>query len=209
MDSAPDRWGRLLMERREAAEALREHRRVRTLQELDFLLGVHDLTRMGALRFRSVHGGPFLDDSHDSVPPVTNLRELADISKRIEEPGVEKLPTYEQWLAMLIAPGTSLGGSRPKVNFLERDQTLWIAKFPAREDRYDVGTWELVVHKLAKKAGLAVPESRIERLTDRYGTFCVSRFDRTGPDRRMFASATTLLERVDGDKSASYIDLAE
>src|SRR5579863_7616407 len=88
MDSAPDRWGRLLMERRESAQARREHRRPRTLQEVDFLLGVHDLTRLGALRFRSANGGPFLDDSDDAVPPVTSLRELAEISKRIEEPGV-------------------------------------------------------------------------------------------------------------------------
>jgi serine/threonine-protein kinase HipA len=209
LDSAPDRWGRLLMERREAAQALREHRRVRSLQELDFLLGVHDLTRLGALRFRSVRGGPFLDDSDDAVPPVTNLRELAAIVKRIEEPGVEKLPSYEQWLAMLIAPGTSLGGSRPKVNFLDQHQAMWIAKFPARDDRHDVGTWEFIVHSLADKAGISVPQSRVEQLTDKFGTFCVSRFDRVGSDRRMFASATALLERQDGDKSASYLDLAE
>jgi serine/threonine-protein kinase HipA len=197
------------MERREAVQAERERRRPSTLQELDFLLGVHDLTRLGALRFRSVLGGPFLDDSPDAVPPKTSVGELAAISRRLEEPGAEDLPSYEQWLAMLIAPGSSLGGSRPKASFLERDASLWIAKFPARDDRYDVGAWEFVVHTLAKRAKVAVPEARLERLTDRYGTFCVSRFDRVRSERRMFASASTLLERAEGDKTASYLDLAE
>lgn len=207
MDSAPDRWGRLLMERREAAQALRERRKMRALQELDFLFGVHDLTRIGALRFRSAAGGPFLDNSPDAVPPVASLRHLAELSRKLEEPGVEDLPQYEQWLAMLIAPGTSLGGSRPKANFSNADGSLWIAKFPAHEDRYDIGAWEYVVHRLAKRADIWVPASHLELLTDRYRTFCVSRFDRTKDGRRMFASATTLLERQDGDKTSSYLDL--
>lgn len=209
MDSAPDRWGRLLMERREAALALREGRKGRALQEMDFLLGVHDRTRVGALRFRSVDGGPFLDDGDPPAPPVASLRELAHVSQRIEEPGIEKLPAYEQWLALLMAPGTSLGGARPKANFTDSDGRLWIAKFPARDDRHDVGAWELVVHRLAGKAGIWVPDSRVESLTAEYATFCVARFDRAGDSRRMFASAMTMLERQDGDAGASYLDLAE
>ena len=208
MDSAPDRWGRVLMERREAAAASREKRPVRTLMELDFLLGVQDLTRAGALRFRSPLGGPFLDDSDHAAPPVSKLKELAAISARLETPGADKFPKYERWLAMLMAPGASLGGARPKANFTDGGR-LWIAKFPARDDRYDVGAWEYLVHRLAAKAGIVVPESRMEPLTDRYRTFCAVRFDRTGSDRRMFASAMTLLEPQDGEHGASYLDLAE
>lgn len=207
MDSAPDRWGRVLMERREAAAAEREGRNMRALQEMDFLLGVFDHTRMGGLRFRG-SDGVFLDNHQNAAPPVTDLKELAHISRRIEEPGVEKLPEYERWLAMLIAPGTSLGGARPKANFTD-DNRLWIAKFPAKDDRYDVGSWEYLMHLLSKKAGIVVPDARLAHLTDRYGTFCSSRFDRVGSGRRMYASAMTLLERRDGEAGGSYLDLVE
>lgn len=209
MDSAPDRWGRVLLERREAAMAEREGRKMRQLHEVDFLLGVHDLTRMGALRFRKGADGPFLDDHPYAAPPVTSLGELAHISRRIEEPGVEKLPEYEKWLAMLITPGSSLGGARPKANFTDGDGLLWFAKFPASDDRYDVGAWEFVAHSLAARAGIVVPEARIELLNERYRTFCVQRFDRSGDSRRMFASAMTLLERRDGQPGGSYLDLVE
>ncbi len=208
MDSAPDRWGRVLMERREAASAAREGRAMRNLHELDFLLGVHDHTRMGGLRLCQP-GGPFIDNSPQAAPPITSLKELAWISQRVEEPGSEKLPEYERWLAMLIAPGTSLGGARPKANFTDEHARLWIAKFPAREDRYDVGGWEYLAHLLARNAGVSVPEARLERLADGYGTFCSARFDRRPEGRRMYASAMTLLERQDGEGGASYLDLAE
>lgn len=225
MDSAPDRWGRVLLERREALEADREQRPMRTLQEVDFLLGVHDFTRMGALRFRSgadasisstisspissTVTNPFLANHPLPAPPVTRLAELAHISRRIEEPGGEKLPEYEKWLSMLIAPGTSLGGARPKANFTELDDTLWFAKFPAHDDRFDIGAWEYITHVLAAKAGITVPPARLLQLGERYGTFCVQRFDRIGHQRLMFASAMTLLERRDGEAGASYLDLAQ
>jgi serine/threonine-protein kinase HipA len=208
MDSAPDRWGRVLMERREAAAAKREGRKIRNLQDLDFLLGVHDLTRMGALRLRRA-GGPFLDDSINAAPPVTSLEKLAYISLRIEEKGVERLPKYEKWLATLIAPGSSLGGARPKACFTESDGRIWIAKFPAPDDRYDVGAWEYLVHQLARSADIWVPDSRPESLTPAYSTFCVERFDRQGNNRRMYASAMTLLDHEDGATGAGYLDIAE
>lgn len=110
---------------------------------------------------------------------------------------------------MLIAPGTSLGGARPKANFTDNDKRLWIAKFPAKDDRYNVGGWEYLTHVLARKAGIIVPEARLEPLPDQYGTFCSARFDRVGDGRRMYASAMTLLERRDGEAGASYLDLAE
>ena len=208
MDSAPDRWGRVLMERREAASAAREGRKMRRFQEMDFLLGVYDHTRMGGLRLCQP-GGPFLDHNENAAPPVTDLQELAYISKRVEEPGVEQLPEYERWLALLIAPGTSLGGARPKANFTDDDKRLWIAKFPAKDDRYDIGGWEYLMHVLARKAGIVVPEARMEALSERYHTFCSARFDRVAEGRRMYASAMTLLERKDGETGASYLDLAE
>lgn len=209
MDSAPDRWGRMLMERREAAEADREDREMKVLREVDFLLGVHDITRMGALRFRKVDGGNFLDDRENAAPPVTSLGELAEISRKLEEPGVEKLPEYERWLSILIAPGTSLGGARPKANFTDLSGTLWFAKFPSKEDRHDVGGWEFLVHQMARDAGIWVPASRLEKFGDGYHTFCVERFDRIGESRRMFVSAMTLLERQDGQAGASYVDLVQ
>ena len=209
LDSAPDRWGRMLMERREAVEADREERAMKKLHEVDFLLGVHDITRMGALRFRKSEGANFLDNREIAAPPVTSLAELAEISRQLEEPGVEKLPAYERWLAMLIAPGTSLGGARPKANFTDITGKLWFAKFPSREDRYDVGAWEYLVHRMARDAGIWVPESRLEKFGDGYRTFCVERFDRERWSRRMFVSAMTLLERQDGQTDASYIDIVE
>lgn len=209
MDSAPDRWGRVLMERREVIAARREGRKPRRMQELDFLLGVLDLTRTGALRLRAADGGPFLDQSALGAPPVTDLAELARASRAFEDADAEDLPDSERWLAMLIAPGSSLGGARPKANFTEADGSLWMAKFPARDDRYDVGAWEWVVHNLARQAGVEMAPARGLRLTDRHLTYCAKRFDRRGPSRRMFSSAMTLLERADGEDGASYLDLAE
>lgn len=208
MDSAPDRWGRVLMERREAMTARREDRKPRRLQEVDFLLGVHDLTRMGALRLRATDDSPFLDHSTLGAPPVTDLGELARASRAIEDADAEQLPEYERWLAMLIAPGTSLGGARPKANFTDADGSLWLAKFPAKDDRYDVGAWELVARNLAQRAGIWVPEARGLRLTDRHLSYCAKRFDRDGGSRRMFSSAMTLLEFNDGEEGGSYLDLA-
>lgn len=209
-DAAPDRWGRVLMERREGARARREKRKSRRLSEMDFLLGVHDLARSGALRFRSASDGRFLDDSKElSAPPMTSLRELAHVSQKLEEPDADESPELERWLATLITPGTSLGGARPKASFSEADSSLWLAKFPARDDRHDVGAWEYVVHQLAKDAHIDVAPARLEKLTERHGTFCVARFDRVKAQRRMFASAMTLLDKRDGDDSGSYLELAE
>ncbi len=213
LDSAPDRWGRVLMERREAMQARKEGRQMLRLTELDFLLGVNDLTRTGALRFRRGPNEPFLDDQDLPAPPVTDLRELAAIAQRLEEPGAENLPEYERWLAMLIAPGTSLGGARPKASFRQTDSTLWLAKFPAHDDRRDWGAWEYLTHQLAKDAGIWVPQSDCLSLGGRHHTFCVKRFDRGVADdpaaRRMYTSAMTLLERQDGEDGGSYLDLIE
>lgn len=197
------------MERREALLAQRQQRAARALGDWDFLLGVHDHARLGALRFRRDPDGPFIDDSELSAPPVARLRELEESARRLEEPGAEERPAYVEWLALLAAPGSSLGGARPKASFTDEDGSLWLAKFPAREDRRDVGAWEFLLHELAGAAGVEVPEARLLQLSARHRTFCARRFDRVESGRRMFASAMTLLGRRDGDGGASYLDLAQ
>ncbi len=218
LDSCPDRWGRVLMRRREAQVARAEGRVERRLLESDYLLGVHDGHRMGALRFRI--GGRFLDDNDErATPPWTSLRELEHASLQLERQGVEDEPDYGRWLRMLIAPGGSLGGARPKASVRDERNRLWIAKFPSRNDEEDIGAWERVVHDLAERAGIVVPEAHLRRFGSGesgdhgHHTFLSRRFDRTGGGGRLhFASAMTLLDRVDGqgaDDGVSYIELAE
>jgi len=105
------------------------------------------------------------------------------------------------------------GTAQPEANFVEANGSLWIAKFPAKDDRYDVGAWELVARNLAHRAGIWMPEAQGLRLTDRHLTYCAKRFDREGQvadaSRRMFSSAMTLLEYIDGEAGGSYLDLAE
>lgn len=208
LDSAPDRWGRLLMERREALRAKRERRAARTLDDWDFLLGVHDHARAGALRFRRAPGEPFLDADDLPAPPVARLRELEQAARALQAPGAEQRSDYARWLAALLAPGSSLGGARPKASFTDADGSLWLAKFPAREDRRDVGAWEYLLHRLARDAGIEVPASRLLELAGAGRTFCARRFDRAAGSRRMIASAMTLLGRRDGE-AASYLELAQ
>jgi serine/threonine-protein kinase HipA len=214
LDSAPDRWGRLLMDRREAQAARDEERVRQTLRESDYLLGVYDGHRMGALRFRTDPEGPFLDDNREfASPPWTSLRELEHASLEIEGQGAEKDPRYRKWLRMLIAPGGSLGGARPKAGVVDTQGHLWIAKFPSRGDTLDWGAWELVVHRLAGQAGIMVSEGDARTFNTRRHTFLTKRFDRTAVGGRVhFASAMTLLARRDGDDAstgASYLELAE
>jgi serine/threonine-protein kinase HipA len=209
LDSAPDRWGRVLLERREILRARDEARRPRTLNEWDYLLGVHDMCRLGALRFRLEENSTFLDDdARLSAPPLATLRELEAASLALEAPESEESPRFREWLNALLAPGSSLGGARPKANFTDTDQTLWIAKFPSRNDRRDIGAWEMVVHELAVRAGLHVPSARLLELGGAYRTFACQRFDRRGTRRRFFVSAMTMLGRADGE-GGSYLDLAE
>ncbi len=214
LDSSPDRWGRLLMDRREAQQAREENRKERKLLESDYLLGVYDSHRMGGLRFRTEPNGPFLDDNRAKAsPPWTALRELEQASIELEKDHAEKNPNYSKWLQMLIQPGSSLGGSRPKASVVDEDAQLWIAKFPSSHDEYDIGAWEMVVHKLAQKAHIKIPEVKLQKFAGRHNTFLSKRFDRTKSKERIhFSSATTLLKRSDGDdasKGLSYLELAE
>jgi serine/threonine-protein kinase HipA len=213
LDSSPDRWGRILMQRRENVRARREGRKPRILRDWDYLLGVHDLTRLGALRFRSSSDCPFLDsDDRLAAPPITSLRELQAASLEFEQHIQEEdHPEYERWVTQLLAPGTSLGGARPKASVRDEKGVLCIAKFPSRQDTRDIGGWEIVAHRLATKAGIQVPEARPFRLADHaYTTFLVKRFDRTTRERRLaFVSAMTLAQRADGEPGASYLELVD
>ncbi len=213
LDSCPDRWGRVLMERKEAAIARKEKRAPKTLLESDFLLGLYDMHRMGALRFKLNGEGSFLnDDPQLTVPPWTSLRELEAASKHFEEDDIGD-KEYLKWINMLLAPGSSLGGARPKASVLDPKQHLWIAKFPSIKDNKDIGGWEMVAHILAKKAGLTVPDVQAKNISGKHHTFLSKRFDRTTKRKRVhFASAMTMLGRSDGDGSTegvSYLDIAE
>ena len=210
LDSTPDRWGRVLLERKEAEMARLENRKVRNLFETDYLLGVFDGSRMGALRFKIDPEGDFLDNDADmATPPWTSLRDLENASLNLEDcPEVQQ----SKWLRMLVAPGSSLGGARPKANVLDKDGSLWIAKFPSRKDSRDVGAWEAVCCEMARRSGVNVSDFKIERFSDKYHTFLTKRFDRTAEGkRRQFTSAMTLLGYSDGENSegASYLEIAE
>ena len=195
LDSSPDRWGQTLMKRREALQAKDEKRAPRTLYAWDFLIGVQDFTRQGALRFRLAGTEEFLGNEKMAAPPITTLRELEAVAYQLSSSRIDDLDALRKWLSVLVAPGASLGGARPKANFTEVDGSLWIGKFPARDDDRDVGAWELVVHGLALKAGVDVPAAKALRLNNEFHTFCVQRFDRGNGTRRFYASAMTLLRK--------------
>ena len=207
-DSSPDRWGRVLMTRRERIIADQEDRKPRKLLNSDFLLGVYDETRMGAIRFKTDKDGPFLsDDDKTPTPPWTSLRTLEEAARQFEndESGLE-----QQWVKQLIKPGSSLGGARPKATVRDTEGNLWIAKFPSKHDEFNVGAWEKVVHDLAKMCELNVPESKLTSFSKYGGTFLVKRFDRDGNRRIHFASAMTMLGKQDGASAAdgtSYLDI--
>jgi serine/threonine-protein kinase HipA len=208
LDSSPDRWGQTLMKRREALQARDENRTPRTLYAWDFLIGVQDFTRQGALRFRRAGTDTFLGNEKMAAPPVTTLRELEAVAYQLSSRRIDDLDALRKWLAVLVAPGASLGGARPKANFTEADGSLWIGKFPARDDDRDVGAWEHVAHTLARKAGVDVPPARLVRLNNDFHTFCIQRFDRVQGTRRFYASAMTLL-RKEHSEGTSYLELAQ
>jgi len=209
LDSSPDRWGQVIMRRREAIAARLEKRKEKTFFQEDFLLGVFDQQRLGALRFKLSEEGPFLSDNADlAAPPWTSLRELEFASLQLEK---ESLPDREslKWLNMLLAPGASLGGARPKAGVTDEKGSLWIAKFPAAGDRGDMGAWEMVANELAAGAGIDVASGQAKRFNDKHHTYLSKRFDRIGTKRRLhFASAMTLLGQRDGTEGLSYLDLA-
>ncbi len=213
LDSSPDRWGRILMRRREALEAVSQKKAPRLLDETDYLLGVFDAHRMGALRFKADPNANFLDD-HPllATPPWTSLRTLEFASLQLENDQLVDHPDYSNWLNLLMMPGSSLGGARPKANVVDDHGNLWIAKFPSAFDEQDMGLWELLLNKLALSCGINVSEANAYQFTSRHHTFLTKRFDRISTnDRIHFASALTLLglrDGVDFQDGVGYLDLA-
>jgi serine/threonine-protein kinase HipA len=180
--------------------------------EWDFLLGARDDIRLGALRFK-VSGGPYLSSRTGfGGPPIASLRELQLASLQFERHlNDEEHPDYRKSLAQLIAPGSSLGGARPKASVRDEMGILCIAKFPSRQDPRDIGAWELVAHFLARKAGIQVPNARALRFEESPSTtFLAERFDRTAKGGRIaFVSAMTLTQRKDGEAGASYLEMVD
>lgn len=208
LDSMPDRWGKTLMQRREAI--LNEEGERKRLTDVDYLLGVNDLTRMGGLRFKLEEEGPFLDDNDEkAVPPLAALRELQYAADVVESD--EDSDAVREWIMFLLAPGSSLGGARPKASVSDEEGNLWIAKFPSRQDDMDKGAWEYLAWQLAQDAGIVVPEADLMKVAGKYHTFLSKRFDREGAERIHFASAMTMTGRFEGQEKEppSYLELAE
>jgi serine/threonine-protein kinase HipA len=207
-DSAPDRWGQTLLRRAERMRAAAEGRAPRSLRAIDFLLGVTDTIRLGALRFALREGGPFVAPEREgSVPPLVHLPRLLAASERFLEEA-----NSDEDLRLLLAPGSSLGGARPKASVRDRDGSLLIAKFPNRVvDDYRVVAWEAVALTLADAAGLHVARHRLERAAER-DVLLLSRFDRRGDANTVarvpFLSAMSMLGAFDGE-TRSYPELAD
>jgi serine/threonine-protein kinase HipA len=211
LDSMPDTWGRTLMKRRVAQQAKEYNEKAATLYDIDYLLGVYDESRMGALRFKKKLDGPFLDNNNETpTPPWSSVRELQQAANSFEND--DNNEEAKKWLAILMAPGSSLGGARPKANILDENKELWIAKFPSKNDTIDKAAWEYLAYLLATKAGINMAPCRIEKIAGNYNTFFTKRFDREKADRIHFASAMTMTgnnEDTIRDNTASYLDLAE
>jgi serine/threonine-protein kinase HipA len=202
-DSAPDRWGRMLMRRMERRRAEREGEVPRTLREMDFLLLVDDEVRQGALRFARSEGGPFLREADAKrIPPLLELPKLLSATEHV----LADQDTDED-LRLLFAPGSSLGGARPKASVREKDGGLAIAKFPRRDDEINTVLWEAVALALARQSGIAVPQGRIERVGEK-PVLIVGRFDRDGARRIPFLSAMSMLGAKDNE-TRSYLEIVD
>ena len=213
-DSLPDRWGRTLILRREQILAMEEKRPVRRLTEFDFLTGIDDYTRIGGFRYKIDPTGEFINTSNKlQIPPKTEIKELVRASNEIELSEEKNTLPQKKWLFQLIQPGTSLGGARPKATIIDENKHLYIAKFPSRNDLYDVGLWEHLSHLLAKESGLNCSESKVIKAGNKYHTLLSKRFDRTTDNKRIhFASAMTMLGLKDGSNANTgngYLDIVD
>ena len=213
-DALPDRWGRLLLNRREQIQAAEEKRPVRRLSSFDYLMGIDDFSRMGGFRFRLSQDGEFINCEKElRIPPLTDVRALVAACMEIEKSEeLNQLPE-KKWLLQLVHPGTSLGGARPKAGVMDDEGHLCVAKFPSRNDDYDVSLWEHHSHLLAKEAGVIAAETNVVETGGKYHALLSKRFDRTADGRRKhFASAMTLLGLADGCDAKTgngYLDIVD
>jgi serine/threonine-protein kinase HipA len=201
-DSAPDRWGRRVIARNEQRRAVREGGAERSFGEIDYLLGVRDDMRQGAVRFRDPATGAYLADEATGVPPLIDLPALLGAAGRLERDEAS-----EDELGLLLRGGSSLGGARPKANVLDADGRAAIAKFPSANDEHEVMRWEAVALELARSAGIEVSNWVLHPI-DGKAVLIVDRFDRVGDLRIGYVSAMTMLEAMDGTR-ASYLEIAE
>jgi serine/threonine-protein kinase HipA len=202
-DSAPDRWGRVLMRRAERRRAERSGETPRTLMEIDYLLMVDDEARQGALRFARQEGGPFLAEHEAArIPPLIDLPQLLSAAEHV----VGDTDSDED-LRLLLAPGSSLGGARPKASVRDRDGHLAIAKFPHKDDEINTVLWEAIALRLAAKAGIPVPDWRIEQVLNK-PVLLLRRFDREQGQRIPFLSAMSMLGASDNE-SRSYLEFVD
>jgi serine/threonine-protein kinase HipA len=200
-DSAPDRWGRLLIQREERRKAREAKREPRTLGEIDYLLGVGDIARQGALRFAENEGGPFLA-AGVQIPPLVRLPALLNAALHITTDGGS-----DEDLKLLLAPGSSLGGARPKASVIDRDHQLAIAKFPQHGDLIPTIQWEAVALTLAAEAGISTPDWHMENIGKR-PVLILRRFDRAEGRRIPFLSAMSMLDAADKEPR-SYLEIAD
>ena len=201
-DSAPDRWGRALMRRAERKNAEREKRTQRTLLEVDYLLQVDDQIRQGALRFREAGTTEFLAHGYPAIPPLVELPRLLSASDHV----LTDTDTDED-LRLLLAPGSSLGGARPKAAVLDADGSLAIAKFPAKGDEYHIESWSCVALALASQSGISTPRYRLASVRDQQ-LLLITRFDREGSVRIPFLSAMSMIG-ADENQPHSYLELVD
>ena len=213
-DSFPDRWGRLLLDRRERLMAQAEGRPVRALTNYDYLTGIEDYTRMGGIRYKSTDSEDYINANEKYlVPPIESLRALCDACHEIELAEERNELPEQRWLDQLIDPGTSLGGARPKANVVDTDGKLYVAKFPSKKDLENTELIEHFSHRLAAKAGINVAQTRTIKISKDRHLLLSERFDRTGDGRRIhFASAMSLLGFDDGAGSSTgngYLDIVD
>ena len=213
-DSFPDRWGRLLLDRRERLTAQSEGRPTRMLTNYDYLIGIEDFTRMGGIRYKEKDSDGYINASDKYlVPPIESLRALCDACHEIELAEERNELPEQRWLDQLIDPGTSLGGARPKANVVDTDGTLYVAKFPSKKDLENTELIEHFSHHLAAKAGIHVAKTRTIRISKDRDLLLSERFDRTKDGRRIhFASAMSLLGLDDGASSSTgngYLDIVD
>lgn len=213
-DALPDRWGRLLLTRREQIQAIDENRPLRKLSSFDYLLGIDDFSRVGGFRFKIDRKADFINlNTFYQIPPIASLRSLLHACKEIELCEDKNELPDKKWINQLILPGTSLGGARPKASIIDENNILNIAKFPSAKDDYDVGLWEHFSHLLAIKAGINVASTRIVKGIDKHHILLSRRFDRTIDGKRIhFASAMSMLGFSDGNNYADgygYPDIAD
>ena len=213
-DSFPDRWGRMLLDRRERLTAQSEGRPTRMLTNYDYLIGIEDFTRMGGIRYKEEDSDGFINASEKYlVPPIESLRALCDACHEIELAEERNELPKRRWLDQLIDPGTSLGGARPKANVVDTDGTLYVAKFPSKKDLENTELIEHFSHQLAAKAGIHVAKTRTIKISKDRDLLLSERFDRTKDGRRIhFASAMSLLGLDDGAGSNTgngYLDIVD